>query len=41
MRVSSNGSNRIIAEGSFDGETWTQIGAPITPSCSRSRCASA
>ena len=25
MRVSSNGSNRIIAEGSFDGEDWSQI----------------
>ena len=32
MRVSSNGTNRIIAEGSFDGETWTQIANPITPS---------
>ena len=42
MRVSSNGTNRIIAEGSFDGETWTQIANPITPSATaRRRCASA
>jgi hypothetical protein len=30
LRLSANGSGTYIAEGSVDGETWTQIAGPIT-----------